>query len=187
MTISYARTGPEVSDDRLALAVGTELPHDYRDFMLTQNGGVLTETAHLHGDDSGASVRAFLIVDDPQETGGFDIDDYLRTYEGRYPGGFLPIAVDASSNLILLDTGYDHPGSVWFWDHEGEADENEPPRTDNITKIADTFTDFVDALTTELSAEDQAKIDRMVRSGTFTPGPYQPDEPFTFAARHSNG
>lgn len=187
MTISYARTGPKVSEGRLALAVGAELPADYSDFMLTQNGGVLTETAHLPGDDSGASVRAFLIVDDPEETGGYDVGDYLRTYEGRYPDGFLPIAVDASSNLILLDTGYDHPGSVWFWDHEGEADENEPPRTDNITKIADTFTGFVDRLTTGLSEAEAEYIRRAAAEGTFTPGPYQPDEPFTFGGRRLNG
>lgn len=58
-----------------------------------------------------------------------------------------------------------------------------PPRTDNIAKIADIFREFLDSLTNELTQEDRAKIDRMVQSGTFTPGTYRVDEPFTFPGR----
>ena len=183
MTISYTRTGRTLSDGRLNDALGTDLPGGYRDFMLGQNGGVLTVAAHLPDDTSGASVRAFLVVDDIEGAGGYDFGEYLRNYEGRYPHGLLPVAVDASSNLVLLDTGYEQPGSVWFWDHEGEADEDEPPRTDNIIKIAASFTAFLKDLTTDLTDEERAKIDRMVQSGTFTPGTFRADEPFTFGGR----
>ena len=148
--------------------------------MLEHNGGVLRESAHLPNDTSGASVRAFLTVDDPQGPAGFDLAHYLEAYAGRYPDGFLPIAVDSSSNLILLDIGYEQPGSVWFWDHEAEADEDEPPRTDNITKIAESFAQFVATLTTELTDEQEKYIRQAAAEATFTPGTYKQDEPFTF-------
>lgn len=187
MTIEFARTGPALSETRLDEVVGTDLPADYRTFMLIQNGGTLRESAHLPGDTSGASVRAFLTVDDPAGADGHDLEHHLGTYDGRYPAGFLPIGVDASSNLILLDTGYQQPGSVWFWDHEGEADDGEPARTDNIAKVADTFTGFVDGLTTGLSEAEEEYIRRAAAEATFTPGSYRADEPFTFGGRHADG
>lgn len=183
MTITFTRTGPPQTQTRLEEVLGTRLPDAYLEFMLTQNGGVLDASAHLPRDDSGASVRAFLIIDDPDGRDGYDFSDYLRTSADRYPDGFLPIAVDASSNLILLYTGHEQPGSVWFWDHEAEADEGEPPRDDNITRIAASFPAFLGALTTEFSADEQAKIDRMVQTGTFTPGSSRSDEPCTFGGK----
>lgn len=181
MTIEFTRTGPPLAEVRLAEVAGSALPADYRRFMLTQNGGVLSESAHLRDDGSGASVRAFLSVD--ADDGGYDFGHYLRTYEGRYPYGLLPIGIDASSNLILLDTGYQQSGSVWFWDHEGEADEDEPPRTDNIVKIADTFTGFLHDLTTGFTPEEEALIAEMVAGGTARKGPYLPPGGFTFGGK----
>jgi hypothetical protein len=183
MTIEFTRTGPPLAEDRLAEVAGPALPTDYRRFMLARNGGVLSESAHLPGDVSGVSVRAFLTVDDSAGRGGYDFADFLRSYEGRYPEGFLPVAVDASSNLILLDTGYEQPGSVWFWDHEGEADEDEPPRTDNIVKIANTFTELLDRLTTGFTAEEEAFIREAAARATVTKGPYEPPGGFTFGEK----
>lgn len=180
MSISFSRTGQPVSEVRFAEVVGAAVPDSYRDFMLAQNGGVLDDSAHLPGDDSGASVRAFLMVDDPVGDGGYDLADFLTIYRGRYPEGFVPIGVDVSSNLILLDTGFDEPGSVWFWDHEGEADEDEPARTDNIVKIATSFSSFLADLTTGFTAEEEALIAEAVRTGTFELGTYKLDEPFIF-------
>ncbi|MCR4512555.1 SMI1/KNR4 family protein [Aeromicrobium sp. 50.2.37] len=178
MTIEFTRTGPPLAEVRLAEVAGSALPTDYRRFMLAQNGGVLGEIAHLPDDDSGASVRAFLSIDADDDS--YDLADTLRTYDGRYPQGLLPIAFDASSNLILLDIGYQQSGSVWFWDHDGEADENEPPRTDNIVKIADTFTGFLRGLTTGFTPEEEALIAEMVAGGTARKGPYVPPGGFTF-------
>ncbi|MGQ2910780.1 SMI1/KNR4 family protein [Aeromicrobium sp.] len=183
MSIELSRHGPALTAARLADVAGQDLPADYRDWMLERNGGVLSESAHLPGDVSGVSVRAFLTVDDSAGRGGYDFADFLRSYEGRYPEGFLPVAVDASSNLILLDTGYEQPGSVWFWDHEGEADEDEPPRTDNIVKIADTFTEFLDRLTTGFTAEEEAFIREAAARATVTKGPYEPPGGFTFGEK----
>lgn len=47
--------------------------------MLERNGTVLTQTAHLSDDSSGASVRAFLTIDDPEGSAGYDLAPYLET------------------------------------------------------------------------------------------------------------
>lgn len=177
MTISFATTGPTVTHTRIDEVLGTSLPSEYRDFLLSQNGGVVDGSAHLPGDTTGASVRAFLSID--AEDGTYDLSGCLNTYEDRYPQGFLPIAVDASSNLILLDTGYEEPGTIWFWDHEGEADEDEPPRTDNIVKIAKAFRAFFENLTTGFTPEEDALIAEMVANGTARKGPFLPPGGFT--------
>lgn len=183
MSIELSRQGPPLTSARLAEVAGQDLPADYRDWMLGQNGGVLRESAHLPDDESGASVRAFLTVDDPAGASGYDLAQYLSTYEGRYPDGFLPIGVDTSSNLILLDTGYQQPGSVWFWDHEGEANDEELPRADNIVKIADTFAELLHELTTGLTPAEEALIAEMVASATAKEGPYLPPGGFTFGGK----
>jgi hypothetical protein len=155
--------------------------------MLAHNGGALSQSAHLPDDTSGASVRAFLTVDDPAGVDGHDLEHHLSTYDRRYPAGFLPIGVDASSNLILLDTGYQQPGSVWFWDHEGEADDGEPARTDNIVKIADTFGSLLHDLTTDFTPAEEALIAEMVASATARKGPYFPPGGFTFGGSPADG
>lgn len=180
MPFSFSSTGPTLDAARLDEIAGRGLPTEYRTFMLEYNGGALSESAHLPDDSSGASVRAFLTVDDPQGSAGYDLAHFLETCAGRYPHGFLPIAVDSSSNLILLDTGYEQAGSVWFWDHEAEADEDEPPRTDNIARIAGSFAQFVATLTTDLTDEQEEYIRQAAAEATFTPGTYKQDEPFTF-------
>lgn len=161
MSIDFSRTGPPVSPTRLADVVGSHVPGDYRDFMLRQNGGVLSSTARLADDASGASVSAFLIVDDPEGKNGYDLALHVATYRGRYPERFLPIGVDVSSNLILLDIGGGRPGSVWFWDHEGEASDGEPAREDNIEELAGDFSSFVAALTTGRTEEEQVQIEQL--------------------------
>lgn len=180
MPVSFSSTGPALDAARLDELAGPGLPAEYWNFMLANNGGALRESAHLPDDSSGTSVRAFLTVDDPQGPAGYDLAHYLKSYAGRYPQGFLPIGVDGSGNLILLDTGYEQPGSVWFWDHEAEADEDEPPRKDNITKIAESFAQFIATLTTELTDAQEEYIRQAAAEATFTPGTYKQDEPFSF-------
>lgn len=165
MSVEFRRTGSPVTEPvirDLESLVGHRLPDDFRVFVLEQNGGVPAREVHTPGPES-VGVRAFFMLDDDPD---YSMANALEVYTGRYPDGMLPIATDSSSNLILLDLGYVHPGSVWFWNHEEEANDDEPPRTDNITKVADTFEEFLTSLTDRLSDEEEALIQRGLDGAT---------------------
>ena len=60
-----------------------------------------------------------------------DFDDDLlynyKMYKKRMPKVLLPIAGDSSGNMICISISGDKVGCVWFWDHEEEVYEGEPP------------------------------------------------------------
>lgn len=80
-----------------------------------------------------------------------------RLPSGRLPGNFeyagkqfpmdrLPVARDEYGNLYTLSLREKDFGSVWFWDHEEEADEGDPPSEDNIEHRADGWNEFLAGL-----------------------------------------
>lgn len=149
-------TGASVHE--LETRLGRGLPEDYREFLLSTNGGVpqeqdLAKPAHL-----GIIVNGFFSLD--LADSDLSMDDALTAWTGRYPDGYLPIARCEGSNLLLLDLRVASAGRVVYWDHEGEADDDEPPRDDNLTDVADTFSELLDMLET-LDLENHPEVRRM--------------------------
>jgi hypothetical protein len=70
----------------------------------------------------------------------------LATYDERVPGWLLPVASDEYGNLFAVSLREPDNGSVWFWDHEEEADEGEPPSEENIEYKAKDWLSFLAAL-----------------------------------------
>ena len=70
----------------------------------------------------------------------------LNTYARRVPSWLLPVASDEYGNLFGISVRNSDSGSVWFWDHEQEADEDEPPTEDNLTYRAPDWQSFLDSL-----------------------------------------
>jgi hypothetical protein len=58
----------------------------------------------------------------------------------------LPVADDAFGNLFAISLRNDDRGSVWFWNHELEADEGEPPTEENLKLMAPSWPVFLDSL-----------------------------------------
>jgi len=52
----------------------------------------------------------------------------------RVPAWLLSVADDEYGNLYCLSLRDADVGSVWFWDHEGKADDDEPPTDANLTR-----------------------------------------------------
>src|SRR5262249_55045792 len=83
-----------------------------------------------------------------------DLPDYasmahaLELYrdQDRVPVWLLPVADDSFSNLFALSVREKDRGTVWFWDHENEADEGEPPAEGNIRPVARDWRAFLDSL-----------------------------------------
>ena len=61
---------------------------------------------------------------------------------GRWPARFLSIAIDDCGNRFCLSLGEPDCGSVYFWDHEEEAEDDEEPTELNLYHLADSFGEF---------------------------------------------
>jgi hypothetical protein len=64
------------------------------------------------------------------------------------------VAHAPGGNLICLSLREEDRGTVWFWDHEQEAEEGDPPREDNLTMVAESFDEFA----SRLVAPDDADV-----------------------------
>jgi hypothetical protein len=157
--------GPSVDTGVIrALAPGVGvLPNDYRSFLLATNGGVPEEQQIPEPSDIGIQVRGFFSVGD-STSGDLSMTRALATWADRYPDGYVPIALCEGSNLLLMATGEESTGRVVYWDHDREADEGEPARTDNLTPVADSFTALLAALTDD--ATDDAVVQRLLENST---------------------
>jgi len=135
---------------RLEGELGLTLPAEYVEFLLDQNGGLPHDNIFAVGDGNKSGVRFFGV-----ET-GHDYDDLgktARTFRARLPSGFLPIGDDPGRNLIAIAASGPDAGSIWFWDHELEADEDEEPTRDNMVRMTATLSEFIAGLTLDPDAD----------------------------------
>ena len=126
---------------------GIKLPHQYRQFLLDYNGG-RPEHRDFNFKDStnGSQLLGFFGVGSRM-----DLSKELRTYKGRLPAGWFPVASDAGGNLICICLSGTNIGKVFFWDHEMESDETQgltPETAGNTVLIADSFDEFLNSFYT---------------------------------------
>lgn len=114
--LAAAGIGPatEAQVQRLEQALG-RLPADYRDFLLTENGGVPSST-RLGG---GRSITLFFSLVDRSE-----LNESLE-HQWRQLGAphWLPIAENAGGDKYLLGLSGDDAGTIHFFRHDAFADD----------------------------------------------------------------
>jgi hypothetical protein len=118
-----------------------ELPQDYKEFLLTFNGGqpiknktdtpetIVTYILGMHNGDFYASLYKHI--------------DMLST---RLPFSSLPIATDPFGNLFIMSLHPENYGQIFFWDHEGEPEHQDGHYVDNVSYVAASFGDFISKL-----------------------------------------
>lgn len=139
MAVAYRRKQPPASPDlidRLEQRIGRPLPASYRDYLLKQDGGRLT-------DNQEAVDTVFGLGEVPDWASMWEKLDVLKD---RVPAWLLPVADDTYGNLFAVSLREQDLGTVWFWDHEEEAGEGEPPSEDNIELKARDWQAFLDGL-----------------------------------------
>ncbi|GIG55690.1 hypothetical protein Lfu02_00620 [Longispora fulva] len=139
MSVEFRRAEPPAPPEKLAeLAdrVGVALPDDYIEFLSQHDGGRM-------GNNNETVKMVFGVGEVPDYA---SIWDALDTYDGRVPTWLIPAADDSFGNLFCLSIREQDVGSVWFWDHEQEADEDEPATEDNLTYKAKSWTEFLNQL-----------------------------------------
>lgn len=130
--------------------VGHPLPTDYRQYLLTVGGGQPEPEQKLGTGDLDADERTHPVVTFFFGIGvdedALDLDAALDIYRGRMPDELVPIATNDAGDLVCLQVSGESPGAVWSWMHEEEGNEEDQPFWGNLTRVADGFTPFVDAL-----------------------------------------
>jgi hypothetical protein len=136
----------KASLDALEARWSCQLPDDYSDFLLTNNGAFPTLDCVIfeEADQKTASdVFCFLALN--EERPSLSIDWHWETYFDRLPKETLPIARDSNGNLWLMSVRDNDSGSVYFWDH-GSFDSFDETDLKNWPKVGTSFTKFRDSL-----------------------------------------
>ncbi|HEX8311972.1 MAG TPA: SMI1/KNR4 family protein [Chthoniobacteraceae bacterium] len=119
--------------------IGKRLPDDYREFLLTVNGGYRPDPGIFDVPGEGTSewhgVLGFA------GRGSYDLRRHLHP-ESEYLPHCLPIGHDICGNNLLLGLHESHFGRIYWEDHElTQHGEQRPP-----IRLADSFTEFLRAL-----------------------------------------
>jgi len=144
-TIQYP--GPALSDREIAAferRLDARLPHDYRVFLREFNGGI-PDACYFSALHDRLLVQSFSRLAPGRRD---DLETITRSFEGRIPSSFLPIALDPQGSMFLLSLREGTRGRVYFWDQEREPEDptDELASFSNVYEIAPSFTDFFGAL-----------------------------------------
>ena len=142
MQIEFSKRGPAIRDadvDAFEARIGRILPPDYRGFLLAYNGGRPSSHVIRNVETSDLGVQLFYGIWSNEH---FDIDAVNCRMKDRWPSRFIAIAIDDFGNRFCLSLGPPDAGSVYFWNHEEEADEGEEPTELNLYHLADSFAEF---------------------------------------------
>jgi hypothetical protein len=143
--------GPPIDEARLNSYLRTlqwQPADDYVKFLRELNGGTPPEGNAIPCGDFNATVRFFYSVGAPE---ALDIA-VAMDQTGPFPSETIPVACDWFGNSFLLrDTG-----EVYFWDHERELEQADPEEPDftPATLLAESFTEFLQAMRPPASPEN---------------------------------
>lgn len=144
---TFNSSGPSIDEQTISTfetRIDHTLPKDYRDFLSDTNGGIPTPSDVAEPSQGVVGIRWFFSLDDSRAERS--LEEAVTTWHGRHPESMMPIALCDGSNVILLTLDGPDGNGVHYWEHDGEAEEGEPARTDNLTQVADSFTALLDTL-----------------------------------------
>lgn len=151
------------------------LPQDYREFLLTVNGGRPDRDRFRIGRTHSAMGEFFSLADDVRH-GRLRLVTGLETaravYHDRVPYWGLPIGNDQGGNVLVLSLRPADAGSTYFWDHEKEEQYAAAGGDGPLPKVASSFRELVGGLTEtpDIVAEQRAAAAAAPRRRKPAPG-----------------
>jgi SMI1/KNR4 family protein SUKH-1/ankyrin repeat protein len=140
--------------------LGAELPEQYREFLLSHNGGSFADEVWFANEATGAE----LCVDEfyglnTEAFYGTELREVISWFQGpmsertgeRIPTDLIPIAETASDQVCLAVSGKMR-GAVYWWD----IDESQDEPWDNTILCATSFDSFLDGLFREMKPPDES-------------------------------
>ena len=123
--------------------LGYNLPHNYFNFLIKNNGGTPELNLCNIKDYGQITVSHFFGLDIKDKIN--ELKNVLSIFHNRFPNGFLPIASVEGGNLVCISL-FSNKSEIYFWNHEEESEEEEKPTLKNMYKIVDDFNLFLKML-----------------------------------------
>ncbi|ENY3727017.1 TPA: SMI1/KNR4 family protein [Enterobacter kobei] len=140
---------------KLETSIGT-IPGSYRTCLLHFGVSVLFDVNVVFkalqpspwSDEQGNDTLESLygLAESGKEYTVFEMAD---TYWNDFRDQWLPIGASSGDNQICLCLKGGMSGEIWFWDHESDPIFNDSAVISGLTKIANSFDEFVDMLTVQ--------------------------------------
>ncbi|MBO2916002.1 SMI1/KNR4 family protein [Enterobacter sichuanensis] len=92
----------------------------------------------------------------------YTVLEMADTYRNDFREQWFPIGASSGDNQICLCLKGGMSGEIWFWDHESDPIFNDSVVTSGLTKIANSFEEFVDMLAVQddkIDASDVIKVE----------------------------
>ena len=138
MNFEFIQTGPKVTSEQLDQFEGeshVELPNDYRQFLLTQNGGVVNGNAEFEHNDRVYRVPSFVQL---MESTGAGLRRTLWETRQINVGGLLPVASTMNNDSICVGIEGQSGIHLAVW-----LRENGVATGVKVEFVADSFDDFI--------------------------------------------
>ena len=128
--------------------ISTTLCNDYKEFLLTYNG-----QRGYPAKDAFPLIHNNSIYNNISDIG--EVKEFLSLqqliFESEHsdeciPHELITIAHDSFGNRICLGIKGEYYEKVYFWDHDWGNEGDEPVTYDNLSIIANNFSDFIDML-----------------------------------------
>ena len=148
-TLAPIVDAPRLTEDSLQAIerkYACQLPKDYREFLLSNNGAYPTPDCAVFeeaGRETASDVFCLFAIG--EERASLCLEWHQETFSKRLPENSLPIGRDSSGNLWLIGLRGESAGAIFFWDH-GSFDTFDETKLENWPKVAQSFSDFVSDL-----------------------------------------
>ncbi|ELY2798225.1 SMI1/KNR4 family protein [Cronobacter dublinensis] len=146
-------------------SITTKLPDNYKDFLLHFGASILFNVtvvfrarqaspwADTKGFDSLESLYGLC-----KGSNEYTVFEALDTYWEDLHGQWLPIGASAGDNQICICLKGALFGQVWCWDHEVDPVFNYAEVVSGMTKVANTFEEFIGLLESRYEKVDMSGV-----------------------------
>jgi SMI1 / KNR4 family (SUKH-1) len=147
--------GPRVTEAAVAAfeaKLGSRLPDDYREFLLTVNGGRTARSHRLFTirlrkvRTDATALNSLNSLDDPDDRS--DLETLWRREREWLPEEVIPVGYDGLGGTVVVVIEGPRRGQVWFLDGVDPRSEDANPRVEwfdrrDVSKVADSFREFM--------------------------------------------
>lgn len=132
-------------------SIGFHLPSDYRQWLLKNNGAILTPEAHFSLPCTQSEIPAIAKVDvfyGLSNGHPYDLRHNLVAYEfsDRVPPWFLAIGENVGRQRICLRLDRDGYGRIYIWAPEVDYEESPTRTMAHLYFVGESFSDFIKGL-----------------------------------------
>jgi hypothetical protein len=144
--LEWKRFFPPPSEEEIKMfekRIGGYLPPQYRNYLLSENGGQPCQDAGFEIMEGNHKVMLGALYSVSAGGSGLDVEAVYKNLREEMPRGFIPVGEDPGGNQLLLSTQGDDRDSIVFWDRVGLLSKQAGIR---LFRVADNIYSFINSL-----------------------------------------